>query len=479
MTGLKIKFLKLQKRYLQFQYISKKFDLFSKEKLKLATVIALLAVSISGFYGLGHLAYAQDEGGCTRKMNCNDGTASQQYVDNVTINGIMTGAVKTVMPVPAEYGENGQAIRYTPAQDTAMSTLMATTGKMFVDTPASTHQYMAYILDKADIGPSATYAQENQGYDILNPIISLWEWSRNVVFLFYVVIFVVIGAMIILRQRIGGQIPITIINSIPNVIISLILVTFSYPIAGLIMDLMNLATGVIYAGLFGAGGPGGDLIDKATYTFQSPEMSVFQIFGTANVTNFEAGFNLPDIDVGETGANWLLNVLTDVIEGLSSWNILVSTVLVIAAVAAMFKVFFTLLTEYLTFMIYPIIAPFQFLIGSLPGRSNVIWEWFKTMIGAAGSFIGVYLAFCIMIIISVSGSAIGDFTWYPPLTAFTTDSSTIRHLLAYAIFISAPQIPGMVKQLIQAPAGIGAGAAVGGETRKAISKVPIVGGLLG
>lgn len=478
MQKLKIKFLKFQKIGLQIAVFRKKTESFfnKSEKAKLIFLTTLLILSVSAAtFGITHAAWTN-----SANLGFNTGDTGEKGDDETADKKPTTGQVentaggifKMVMGfIPVDDENGGVSFLGDPAGG-ALSTIASATGVMYLEGPVSTRQYLAHLSKKANFGPQPVYAQGIQGFDILTPIVSLWEWSRNLVYVFYVIIFIIIGVMIIMRQRIGGQIPITIINSIPNVLLSLVLVTFSYAISGLILDLMHLANGVIFAGLFGPGGPGSNIANTDRFTFQSPEMSVFKIFGTSQITDFSGA-----IDFDEDSSNFMIKTILKILEDVAQWNVLISVVLSIAGVTAMFKLFFTLLTNYLTFMLYPILAPIQFLIGSLPGKSNVIGEWFKKMFAAVGAFVGVYLAFCIMIILTQSPD-IGDFQWFPPMSGFSSSTETIRHLLGYAIFIATPTLPGMIQQLFKTqPGPMFAG--VGPETQKAVSKIPLIGGLMG
>lgn len=478
--AIQIAKLKLQKNLLKYRLLKNNSSFSSSKRSKLILLTLAFCISIAA-YGFG-VVNAQDEDECQAnkaitcdvslyKFNPQSTNSTMTHVNNIILGGEAKPVDGGVAFVPYENGGG------------AFPTLARATGKMYLDSPVSTQQYLAYLSDKSGIqlSPQPAYAVTNatQGFNILNPIIKLWEWSRNLVYVFYVVIFIVIGIMIIMRQRIGGQIPITIINSIPNVVISLVLVTFSYAISGLIIDLMHLATGVIHYGLFMAGNSPGAGMETDTsalkYIFQSSEMSVFKIFGTAGVSNFDTAFTLDDVE-GFAG-NFMVKTVVNIIEDLAQWDTLVSVVLSIAGVSAMFKLFFTLLTHYLTFMLYPVVAPFQFLIGSLPGKTDQIWSWFKKMFESTGAFIGVYAAFCLMIII-VQSPNLGDWTWFPPLSGFTATTETIKHLLGYALFITTPTIPSMISEVMQIKPGPSAGV-LGAETLKATSKLPVIGGLLG
>lgn len=477
--NLQIKLLKYQKTYLQGKVLLNKAEIaFSRsKKLQLIGLTVVMGLAVGGMYYGNVLAQDKEEGVCEENSMLPCKSAKSEY-DDASINTMGASIVKTILAEYEKDTETGE-IEFVMenAHKGAMGKVASATGVMYLEGPVSTQQYLAYLGQKANIGPSPTYAQSVQGYQILQPIIKLWEWSRNIVYIFYVIMFLIIGVMIIMRNKIGGQVPMTIINSIPSVIISLVLVTFSYGISGLIIDAMHLATGVVYQGFFQ--GPNHLMLDTAgQFTFQSPDMSVLQIFGTAGITDFSAGFNLGAV-TGMTGG-WMVNNIIGMISGVAGNNTLMSVVLSIAGITAMFKIFFTLLTKYLTFMISPAIAPFQFLLGSLPGKSKMIGDWFKGMFSAAGAFVGVYVAFCIMIIITAGGasgaSVLTGWSWFPPMTGFSAGLSTIAHMLAYAIFIATPNIPALVEKAFESQ-GSGLFSGVGQATAQSTAKVPILGDL--
>jgi len=96
------------------------------------------------------------------------------------------------------------------------------------------------------------YAAEKQsGYDELmdSGITNIWAKFRDLAYLFFVVVMIVIGFMIMFRSKLGGQTLVSLGNTIPNVIVGLILVTFSFAIAGLVIDIGGLITNFL-ASLF-------------------------------------------------------------------------------------------------------------------------------------------------------------------------------------------------------------------------------------
>lgn len=90
------------------------------------------------------------------------------------------------------------------------------------------------------------HAQTGTGFDSLKPLLNLWANFRNIVYLVFVIVFVVIGVAIMLRIRIDPRTVMTIQNQIPKIIIGILLVTFSFAIAGFLVDLMWVMTYLVF-----------------------------------------------------------------------------------------------------------------------------------------------------------------------------------------------------------------------------------------
>lgn len=116
-------------------------------------------------------------------------------------------------------------------------------------TPAASGiQYIASLKDNI-LGKPAI-AQSGFGFQSLQFLLPMWKGFRNIVYVLSAIVFVIIGLMVILRVKISPQAVVTLQSAIPTVITSLILVTFSYAIAGLLIDLSNLIGGIVIALIF-------------------------------------------------------------------------------------------------------------------------------------------------------------------------------------------------------------------------------------
>lgn len=125
--------------------------------------------------------------------------------------------------------------------------------------PASGIEYLAQMKDNF-LGKPA-YAQNGGiGFQGLQPILPIWKAFRNMVYILSSIVFIIIGVMIMLRVKISPQAVINLQNAIPQLITALILVTFSYAIAGLIIDFMYVIQSLVLALIFS--GVGKNLSDN-------------------------------------------------------------------------------------------------------------------------------------------------------------------------------------------------------------------------
>ena len=124
--------------------------------------------------------------------------------------------------------------------------------------PLHTGDYFQNLAQNFGINKKA-YAQNvgGTGFQGLTPLIGIWSAFRNIVYLLLVIVFIVIGLAIMLRIKIDPRTVMSIQNQIPKIIIGILVVTFSFAIAGFLIDLMWVFIYLIY-GIF-SGIPGVNL----------------------------------------------------------------------------------------------------------------------------------------------------------------------------------------------------------------------------
>lgn len=102
--------------------------------------------------------------------------------------------------------------------------------------PLHTGDYFNHLAQNFGI-VKPVHAQ-GTGFEGLNPLLGLWTAFRNIVYLIFTIVFVVIGLAIMFRIKIDPRTVMTIQNQIPKIIVGIVLVTFSYAIAGFLIDMM-------------------------------------------------------------------------------------------------------------------------------------------------------------------------------------------------------------------------------------------------
>ena len=142
--------------------------------------------------------------------------------------------------------------RCFPNQEGGAISMVSHLTASLVSSPVTLNSYYAYLQTK---NPLVKTAYATTGTQALTPILSLWVVSRNVAYLFFVVIFVVAGFMIMFRSKLNPQTSVSIQLALPKIVVSLILVTFSYAFIALIIDISNLTIAIIanlYKGFYKA-----------------------------------------------------------------------------------------------------------------------------------------------------------------------------------------------------------------------------------
>ena len=209
----------------------------------------------------------------TGKVECHGWEPSSMDALTRIIMGTDIGSPSVT---PAANGQDTTAVNY-PAQGGALYELARAGDSFYAMQPASfivwaQDQYyqirggLSYTALAADPNDTSAYSP-GTGYNILQPVLGLWQWSRNIVYGFYIIILIVIAFLIMLRQPMGGQEIVTIANSLPSVVISMVLVTFSYAICGLFIDAIYIGSDVAYNFLIGSSGsPGNALVTQNVQT---------------------------------------------------------------------------------------------------------------------------------------------------------------------------------------------------------------------
>lgn len=339
---------------------------------------------------------------------------------------------------------------------------LATSGNLVValysTPPASGIEYFAHTIRKLNPNqPAYAAAADGIGFNALQPVQRIWTAFRNIAYAGFVLIFVVIGFMIMFRSHISSQAVATIQDSVPRIVVAIILVTFSYAIAGLMIDLMFLILNVAINSLKVAG----LITDKSDFVFKQ------SIFG-AVFSSWK------DIVLSVAGA--ISGVIEDVLKGgflgkiTGMFGGAVTGIIVgVAMLFIMFRIFLMLLTSYITIILLTISAPFFFLLQALPGNNSAM-GWFKQMASNVAVFPVVALMFILAGILGGIGAFGGDAAVKPftsgnvgqfPLLSGGLKISDIGQLIGFGILLMTPNAAQMVKDAFGVKGGVGGGATAG------------------
>lgn len=369
-------------------------------------------------------------------------------------------------------------------------------GGMYSNPPASSTYYAYDVLQNAGFVKPA-YAQ-GIGYSGLSPIQNLWKIFRNMSYMILVVVMIVIGFMIMFRSKMHAQTAITIQNALPNIVITLIVITFSYAIVGLLIDLMYffmmafiaiiynfMCTGVNETAQVAEGIPvcmfQGDL---ATVQSQYINGGLGTIFGKVFST-------IPDTVVGGGGSGvvgGLLGGVGGAIAQVGASTLAVTplllTILIPAAIvggtvggvslqegfisfasgaisplllllmglALLFvvvRIFFILMNAYIQIIISTIFAPIILLFGAIPGQ-NTFGNWFLGILANLMVFPTVAV---LLIVANAISYPSAQPLWTPPLLQGVAGSiigGFVQPLIGFGIAMLIPTLVNSVKELFHA-----------------------------
>lgn len=390
--------------------------------------------------------------------------------------------------------------------------------------PIHSSDYIRYMANKFEIAGHAYAANPapagGMGFTGLLPLIGLWSAFRNIVYLFFVIIFVLVGIAIMLRVQIDPRTVMTLENQLPKIVIGLILVTFSYAIAGVLVDAMWLVTFLVVNVVAGtdvqSANSGAQLTKEATANLlQGPLGYVNHVFDhnfngmggvldvtgvaikaihdvVSNIITVNNNQNLLGQNIN-TGVSWtdiftnISNALLTIIGAVvgSILGLLGGLIILVALFITMFRVWFALLQAYAYIILDAIMAPFHIAAGLVPGSTIGFGSWLRGIAANLLMFPTVVFMFVLARVLLDAFSATttvgynsgavqqayaattvgGGSLFEPPLIGSFNGGGTGNPLgafVALAIIFATPSVMGVVKKSLQVEdSGLGAAAMAG------------------
>ncbi|HVF69071.1 MAG TPA: hypothetical protein VNA13_00750 [Xanthomonadales bacterium] len=387
--------------------------------------------------------------------------------------------------------------------------------------PATTGLYTEYLAKNFGIVKPAYAQEDSYGFNALRPILKLWETVRNIAYILLTLAFVLIGIGIMLRVKIDPRTVMSIQNQIPKVIISIILITFSYGIAALMVDLMWVTT---YAGvnLISVSSPVQIPTDKGNTPLgemasrnllEIPLVYVNNVFHTGSAAKDNGGvFHITDKVSGgvSTMLRDIIRNLLGVDEGdkcikidkklgfiptpninpgsciasFFGWlaSIVVVLIILVVLLVSLFRLWFQLIKAYLFTLVYIIVSPIYIVFGLLPTKPLGFEKWLRALFVNIAVFpLTAFLIVAARVLMDVysppNGTAADPNNFIPPLIGHN-NGANFGALLAFGALLIAPSINTILKEKmgvkgIGSPglvaAGIAGGAAIiGGPASRAM-----------
>lgn len=336
------------------------------------------------------------------------------------------------------------------------NTSMNNTDSLYVFTarPISGIGYLTNLGTKFHIIPEAK-AQTGFGFTAANPAQTIWKMIRDVSYALLVLVIIVMAFMIMFRVKISPQVVISIQSALPKIVLALILITFSYAIAGFLIDIMYVVVGLLTA-IF---------TSNSTLT----EYNWQTLFRQATTVNI---FEL----LGKYGLLFILFAGMQKVQGAGFVDVLVfifSFIAIFILLWYSFKTLILVLKTYALIMLSIMFAPLQILLGTVTQGAG-IGSWLKNMFSYLAVYPVIYvlsfLAYFFLIQglpedvvtlfdknvglltpFGIKANALGGIPWMAPFsdtTGFIGNSRLLWMIVSFAIIVLIPKTTEIIQSFI-------------------------------
>lgn len=343
--------------------------------------------------------------------------------------------------------------------------------------------------ESSSVNTSSRIAPENKGgFAGLKPFAGIWLKFTQVVFLFYVAIFMLVGFGIMLRLPIDSRAVMSLQNQLPKIIMSIIFILFSFSIVGFLIDFMYLIIFLLF-GLVNSVG-GGSVVDMNPAQLQgtNPFGLTNGLGGIGGISTEGAasvgGFITPLFDntfgrvlagaagailgggaglLGGIGGAAIGGLVGGVIGGFVGGSkflgflgsLIAFLIIGFAIISSLFRLWWKLLQSYVLLLFNVILAPFWIMGGVLPGVKFGFGSWLKSCIGHLSVFPTTIMMFLVGKIIMDAVRNSGNEFFVPPLIGSSIGAEDIASIIGLGVILATPSIVDNVQKAIGA-SGVGA-----------------------
>lgn len=493
-----------------YTYARKVADFINKVILVLAVILA-----ITGFFLHYH---SQDLAKVSNKNLNTMRTSLYDILNNEELNSTSYGKTQVMVLRTTYCWMIGEGCTDNPADgDSNYSSSLI--GKMaflisvpYSNPPASGLAWINDTLQNSGFAPKA-YA-DGLGFNSLSAFAGIWTLFKNMTYFVMAIAIVIVGFLIMFRYEIDSQTVISIENSLPRFVLTLLFITFSFAIAGFLVDMMYIMLIVIF-GLFGTLQiPGLQatrlqelyLLSNAPLTedlFNAKYLN-FYIQGIQGLVNYVplwikgiiypilsilAYFllyntlsKMPQDALGKLTAEGgiiafnakadLPGILTSIVIGILLvifipifFQLILPLLLgIFIMLFLFFRILFLLLGTYTRIVIDIIFAPVMILPNVIPGNSSFT-DWLKRLVGNLLVFPITIVLLITVQLIAINDEHLGIINVGSPQTQFTLpllnmETSQLVPIIAAAFMMLIPQLVAKVRDSIAGEPVVDAGPGV-------------------
>lgn len=354
--------------------------------------------------------------------------------------------------------------------------------------PISGIKYSINLVSKFTSIPTAN--AQGFGYSAVDGLQGYWQGFRDIAYALTVLVVIVFAFMIMFRVKLSPQVVISVQSALPKVFGALILATFSYAIAGFVIDL-SYVVGGLFATLMNLAG------------FAENFNEAFKQIVPINATAGWGSFYIFAFMLWYTIKFFVTALITllGTVSGLSIYGILASLIMILLTIWVFILTIwytltlpFKLIKNLISLLVSIVIAPVQIVVGALVPSIGFAM-WFRKIIAEALVFplTGLFLFLANKTLMasmaaSFSQSIYGELAdlitrsyglnlprnlWVPPILGSTDDMAGILWLgVSFTFIVMIPKAVDIMKMLVMG-AKFDFGSAIG----EAMTPVKMAGGL--
>jgi len=310
---------------------------------------------------------------------------------------------------------------------------------------------VGYVINKVQnfsITPKAK--AQGFGYNVgANPVQKIWKASRDMCYTLLIFVVITLAFMIMFRIKLSPQTVVSVQSVLPKIIITLILITFSYAIAGFLIDLMYVIIGII------------SMFISQTEITNIGTVEIFQKLTDGHtilslvwswwIWFFMGSFSIPFFFGG-------------------LFSILFSLILILLATWFSVKIIWLTIKTFINVMLLIIIAPFEILLGAIT-QGMGIGPWMRKMFANLSVYPTIGLMFVLSFFfirqvfdptnrpvekllldrypLQINGGFLTPEAWQPPLSFGTNGAQFLWLMVSFGIFSMIPKVADIIKSMIE------------------------------